>query len=522
MVRFAHRRLFGDALLESRAMPTRARARHLLVALWTAFMLWAAGARADAIYEPGEPLPHAPLPRGSWFTLQTPHFNIHFYRDESQFAERVAHFAERAYRLNTRYLNWQPSGRVTVVLSDVSDQANGSASSIPYTFINAYGVPPDSLDELNDFDDYMKLLITHELTHVVHLDTMLSICPLAINTVLGRTYAPNLAQPTWFLEGVAVLMETRHTTAGRLRSSFYDMHPRGPVLEGRMFCFDQISSIPNAYPQGTAAYLYGSSLLRYIEDRYGPDKIREISHRYADTCVPGGINRTAEKAVGSGYVGIFGPGLYDDWRSAIAHRYTLQVEDAKLRPLTAATRLTWEAPSPRSEGPGARFLPDGTVVFHRSNNDQSPAYVRLDLTTGAQRLVATMLGGGPAAPTPDGQALIFQRVNYLPLPLRIVTNSYVSWNDLYRLDLASGTIRQLTNGLRAHEPDVSPDGSQIACVLVGTAIRQLALVPIEGVPRACSCRTRPDWPSRPPSRPTAASSPIRVGSRVVTGTFTFT
>jgi hypothetical protein len=83
-------------------MPTRTRARHLLVALWTAFMLWAAGARADAIVEPGEPLHHGPLPRGSWFTLQTPHFNIHFYRDEAEFAERVAHFAERAYRLNTR------------------------------------------------------------------------------------------------------------------------------------------------------------------------------------------------------------------------------------------------------------------------------------------------------------------------------------------------------------------------------------------------------------------------------------
>ncbi|HSY38918.1 MAG TPA: hypothetical protein VLA79_05300, partial [Polyangia bacterium] len=187
-------------------MPTRTRASHLLVALWTAFMLWAAAAHADAIDEPGEPLPQAPLPQASWFTLQTPHFNIHFYRDESEFAERVAHFAERAWRLNTRYLNWRPSGRVTVVLSDVSDQANGSASSIPYTFINAFGVPPDSLDELNDFDDYAKLLITHEFTHVVHLDTMLSVCPLAINTVLGRTYAPNLAEPTWFIEGMAVLL----------------------------------------------------------------------------------------------------------------------------------------------------------------------------------------------------------------------------------------------------------------------------------------------------------------------------
>jgi hypothetical protein len=76
--------------------------------------------------------------------------------------------------------------------------------------------------------------------------------------------------------------------------------------------------------------------------------------------------------------------------------------------------------------------------------------------------------------------LIFQRLNFISLPLRLVGNSDLAWNDLYRLDVAQGTIRQLTLGIRAHEPDVSPDGRQIVCVLVGTGSRQLALVPIEG------------------------------------------
>jgi len=438
-------------------------------------------ARADAIEEPGEVPPAPPPPHGTWFTLKTPHFNIHFYGEEAAFAQKVAHFAERAYRLNTRYLNWRPTPPVNVILTDVFDDANGSASSIPFTFISAYGVPPDSLDELNDFDDYVKLLITHEFTHVVHLDTMLSPCALVVNALLGRTYAPNLAQPIWFIEGMAVLLESRETTAGRLRSSFYDMLLRVPYLEQRLFGFDQISSIPKAYPQGTAAYLYGSNLLRYIEDRYGPEKIREISQRYADTCIPGGINRTAIEAVGRGYVGVFGAGLVDDWRRAIAHRYTLEVEEAERRPLTTgAVRLTWDAPSPRSEGPGPRFFADGTLVYHRVNNDQSPAYVRLDPVSGARRRIADMQGGGPATPTPDGQALIFERQNFLMLPRRIVGASDLSWNDLYRLDVAAGTIRQLTNGARAHEPDVSPDGQTIVCVLVGTGSRRLALVPISG------------------------------------------
>ena len=457
-------------------MRKHARAGLVLVA----FFALARGARADTIEEPAEALPTPRLPRATWYTLETPHFEIHFYPTEQKFAERAAHIAERAYRLITRYLNWRPSGRVHITLNDNTDDANGLATSIPYNYILAFGAPPGSLDELNDFDDYVKLLVTHEFTHVVHLDTMLSPCALVLNTIMGRTFAPNLSEPTWFIEGMAVLMESRQTTAGRLRSSFFDMHLRVPFLEGRLFGIDQISAIPLAYPGGTAAYAYGSNVLRYIEDRYGPAKIQEISHRYADTCIPGALNRTVAETVGHGYVGLFGPGLWDDWRRSIAHRYTLEAEEAHRRPLTVATRLTREAPSPRSEGPGGRFFRDGTLVYHRANDDQSPAYVRLNPETGAHQLIADMQGGGPAAPTPDGQALIFPRVNYLPLPLRISGNPELGWNDLFRLDVAAGTIRQLTRGARAHEPDVSPDGRQIACVLVGPGTRELALVPIDG------------------------------------------
>src|SRR4029078_6989392 len=139
------------------------------------------------------------------------------------------------------------------------------------------GAAPGSLDERNDFDDFLNLLVTHELTHVIHLDTILGPAR-AINLLRGKLYAPNLSQPTWFIEGMAVLMESRQTSAGRLRSSFFDMQLRVPMLEGRLLGLGAVSNGPLAYPQGTAIYLYGSSLLKYIEDRFGPEKIREISH----------------------------------------------------------------------------------------------------------------------------------------------------------------------------------------------------------------------------------------------------
>ncbi len=81
-------------------------------------------------------LPQGPLPTARWLTLETPHFELHFYPEEQEFAVRAARVAERAYRLITHYLNWQPKGRISVLLVDSTDQANGSASSVPYNFMS--------------------------------------------------------------------------------------------------------------------------------------------------------------------------------------------------------------------------------------------------------------------------------------------------------------------------------------------------------------------------------------------------
>ena len=381
-------------------------------ALVLAGLLAATAARAED--EAGAETPAAPVPNVRWYTLETPHFDLHYYPEERAFAEHAARVAERGYRLITRYLNWRPAGPITVTLLDHTDDANGLANSVPFNFIEAYGAPPGALDELSDFDDPVKLLLTHEMTHVVHLDTMLSWCPRLINTLLGKVYAPNISQPSWFIEGLAVVMETRHTTAGRLRSSLFDMFLRVPFLEGTPFGSDAVSASPIAFPGPSVPYLYGSSLLRYVEDRHGPEKLREISHRYADECIAGGLNRVTAKAVGRGYVEAFRDGLWEEWKRSSAHHFALEVEAAARRGLTAARRLTYEAPGPRGEGPGARFFRDGTLVYHRANTDQEPAYVRLDLATGAQRTLADAYGGGPATPTPDGRALIFQRLTLHP------------------------------------------------------------------------------------------------------------
>jgi Tol biopolymer transport system component len=427
----------------------------------------------DSGTSPAEEAPGT-LPLVHWRTMFTPHFRIHFYDEERPLADRAAWIAERAHLRLTHYLNWLPSGRVDITLNDHTDGANGFASSVPQNYLFAYGVPPASLDELNDFDDFLNLLITHELTHVVHLDTILGLAR-AVNLLRGKLYAPNLSQPTWFIEGLAVLMESRQTSGGRLRSSFFEMELRVPMLEGRLLGLDAVSNGPLVFPQGSAIYLYGSSLLKYIEDRYGPDKIREISHRYASRLVPGGLNRVSREAVGSGY-----DQLWEDWKASMGRHFALEVEEAQRRGLTPTTRLTFDGQGPR-EGLYPRYFHDGRgVVYQRASTTDHSAFVLLDPATGKTRELMEVYGAGAASPTPDGRALIFQRTNYQPLRRRVSGASHVSWDDLFRVDLATGEVRELTRARRAHEPDVSPDGTRIACSIGETGRRALAVVPIAG------------------------------------------
>ncbi len=108
-------------------------------------------------------------PSGSWRTLHTPHFRIHFrptYRDA---ALTQAREAERSYELLATELH-PPRGVVDITLADDIDAANGFTTVFPSNRITIYTAPPAGDHGLLFFDSWLRLVTTHELTHVFHLD----------------------------------------------------------------------------------------------------------------------------------------------------------------------------------------------------------------------------------------------------------------------------------------------------------------------------------------------------------------
>src|SRR5690606_5605364 len=119
-----------------------------------------------------------------WRTIETEHFYVHYYAGEEEIAERVAMVAERAYARLTQAWGHRVYSKTHIVLTDDTDTANGFANTVPYPNVRAFATAPEALSVLEAYDGWVDILITHELVHIVHLDTVHGIAR-AINAVLG-------------------------------------------------------------------------------------------------------------------------------------------------------------------------------------------------------------------------------------------------------------------------------------------------------------------------------------------------
>ncbi|MBK6464482.1 MAG: hypothetical protein IPF92_26280, partial [Myxococcales bacterium] len=179
------------------------RAHTLLAALAALASLTSLATPARAAFDPAL----------KWKSLESKHFRVTFYTGLDDVARRVADLAEAAHDTLAPPLGWAPEDKTEILINDTPDSANGSATALPYNAVRLNVTAPDDLSPLGDVDDWLLALITHEYTHVLHLDNMTGL-PVLVNRVIGKTLAPNQVQPRWIQEGTAVYFESTRTSGG--------------------------------------------------------------------------------------------------------------------------------------------------------------------------------------------------------------------------------------------------------------------------------------------------------------------
>ncbi len=382
-------------------------------------------------------------------TLTTPHFAIHFHQGEDAIARRLARIAEDVRSALDRRLG-APVSRVHVILVDQHDLPNGWASPVPLDTIEITITPPSGDDVVGNTDDWLRLVFTHEYTHIVHLDRSRGWIA-GLRTVFGRAPVlfPNQFLPVWQIEGIATEEESANTGAGRLPDPAFRAIVDVAARSRRFEPIDRASGGLVDWPSGLAAYAYGGYFHQFLIERYGVDKLRALSDATAGRVPYFGA---------SAFRRVYGRSQTELWqefaadRERRASRGPASSSDAAARRLTAYG-FSVDAP---------RFAADGILYYSVANPHGFPALMQLG--NGAPRRLAWRYLGNATAVA--GGWVVFDQLEFV--------RSTGLKSDLYAVRRSGGGVRRLTHGARAAEPDVSSTG-RVVCVVDGAASRAVAV-----------------------------------------------
>lgn len=351
------------------------------------------------------------------------------------------------------------------MLTDETDSANGFAQTLPYDLIVLYAAVPEPIGSLSDYDEYLRMLLIHELSHVVHLDTVRGV-PRFVNRIFGKVVSPNQVQPRWIIEGLAVWLESYFTSGGRVRSALFDMILRAQFLADRFPTLDEITTFTRDYPGGSAPYLYGGRLLDYLSRKHGSEAIAEMSHGYSRRVLPYGINIVVEDVTDQNFVELWAEWVAEE--RALAEAILSRVEK---RGVIEGQKIEGLGESVRTP----RFAPNGRLILIDSPRDDDLELVISDgLEKNALKKPEIRLrtSGGESSFTPDGKKVAAVVSDVVARRFR--------FRDLELIDLDTKRRTRRTEGARLSDPDVSPDGKTIVAVQQNANFTWLATLSFDG------------------------------------------
>jgi len=377
------------------------------------------------------------VPNGQWHTIETAHFRVHYAGPLEAEARRGAVNAERAWAELSTELK-APRGKVDLVVADNIDYVNGYATPIPSNRIVVFAHPPVDAPELRNYDDWSRLVITHELTHIFHLDRAEGIWNLGRH-VFGRHPAlfPNAYQPAWLVEGLAVYYESRITGAGRLEGAEHYMLARAAAEAHQVPRLGELSRATSRFPGGETVYAYGGLIFDYLSRTRGPDKIGKFIDETSKIILPLSLNARAKRAFGISF-----ENAWRDWRDSL-----VRATGPGREPLPGWVELTHEGRY--VEFP--RWLGD-TAIFYTAATGREVTSAYTVSLSGKVKRGGRRNGLDANVPLGDG-SVVFAQPDYID-PFQLRTDLYIE---------KDGVQRRLTRGARLAQPDVRADG-EIAAV----------------------------------------------------------
>ena len=419
-------------------------------------------------------------PQLNWLTIKGKKIQVHYHEGAERTARVVAKIADEIWDPICSLYEYEPE-EVHYIIKDIDDYSNGAT----YFFDNKIEIWTSALDfDLRGTHNWLRNVISHEFTHMVQIQAGLKSSrrlPAVFIQVLGYEdkrrpdilYGfPNLLIsyplamvniPAWFAEGTAQYMRKEFDYDNW--DTHRDMILRMYALDGNLLTWNQMGVFGKTSLGNESVYNSGFAFTRYISQKYGENKLREITKtlgKFKFFTIDAAFEEVLNKS---------GSEIYEEWTQFIKSDYQKRIERVR-NDLVEGEKI--------AEVGFGNFYPtfssDGKKVYYLSNKNSdyfSPSSLyEYDIETKKETLIKRGIRSTYSF-IPNTQKVIYSKIS----------DDNPNWynvHDLYVYDISSKKETRLTYNLRANHPSVSNDGKNIVFLFQKDGTTNLGIVDIEG------------------------------------------
>ncbi len=401
-------------------------------------------------------------------TIVTDHFRVHYTLGAEGTARRVAETCEEVFpTLAAAYDYYDDFRTIHVIVLDNSDVlGNGWANY----YSNTMAIWATSLDfELRGSHDWIKNVVTHELTHIITLNKARKKWPFQFALLSVSRFDSNpditfqfplyhLNTPRGWTEGIAQYGAQKF--GYDTWDSHRDMLLRMAVLEDDLLSWEEMGTVWDRMGKfyGEFVYNQGYAMMVYIHEQYGAEKVDELTHQIGSMSFDPAIRRV---------LGVSADQFYANWVAFLAENYGRLESEIRAQGFFQGEPLDEVNEGVLEYHPA--LSPDGKKLAYLTSEKQDYALTVLKIydfetrkKTELKNWIDTRISWSP-----DGEEIVFVR-------------NKGGFNDLYIYNLAEDKERRISARLRAKDPSFSPDGQRIAFVHNEDGTNNLGLIDRDG------------------------------------------
>ncbi|HEX9615368.1 MAG TPA: hypothetical protein VGA55_07660, partial [Bacteroidota bacterium] len=393
----------------------------------------------------------SPSAYGQFHSIETADLRLVYYTNAHEFlTPHVIRCFENSLKFHRTLFNYRPSEKVTLILQDFGDYAGGGANTVPFNLVGV-GISPFSYAyETMPPIERMNMMMNHELVHIVTMDKpspndafwrnvfggkVAPVPEAPLSAVYAYLTSPRWNSPRWFIEGIAVFLETwMGGGLGRALGAYDEMVFRTMVRDSAYF-YDVVGLESEGtkvdFQVGANSYLYGTRFISFLALQYGPEAV---------------IRWFSQSDSSAGYFSadfqrVFGSSLDQEWSRWIDFEHEWQYSNLeRLRefPITSYNLITQLGLGSVSRA----YVDHETRKLYAAVNypGQTAHLAEIDLATGEIRRLEDIRGAAlfyvtSLAYDPGNKVLFY-------------TTDNNNWRDIVSFDLKSGESRMLQKDLR--------------------------------------------------------------------------